>query len=154
MKHRIKLGIKYLCYGISWGCTALVFTCLTAYAMGQQAYLDAITKDFARHAAGAMIVGIACGSTSVIYLSERFSTMVKFMIHFGIGMGVFYLVAPYLGWIPSHNGRILFTLLQFLFSCGIFMGIWLCFYLFNHSDAQKINNRLRELEQENEDNTD
>ncbi len=148
MKYWIKLGIKYLCYGISWGCTVLVFACLITYAMDAPAYFTLITNDFARHALGAMIVGVACGGTAVVYQFERLSTMTKFIIHFVIGMGGFYPVALYLGWIPFDPDRILYTVLQFFVSCGIFVGIWLCFCLFNRSDARKINDRLRELEQE------
>lgn len=148
MKHWIKWGFKYLCYGISWGCTVLVFMCLAAQSVGEGTYFSLITQDFTRHAAGAMIVGIACGGTAVIYKYERLSVMTKFLIHFGIGMGVFYPVALYLGWIPFSPDHFFYTVLQFLFSCSIFLGIWLCFYLFNRSDARKINNRLRELEQE------
>ena len=93
-------------------------------------------------------MGVACGTTAVVYQFERFSTMTKFIIHFVIGMGGFYPVALYLGWIPFDPDRILYTVLQFFISCGIFVGIWLCFCLFNRSDARKINNRLRELERE------
>ena len=148
MKFWVLLGIKYFCYCISWGCTVLVFSCLTAYAINKEAYLSLIMEDFARHAIGAMIVGVACGGSAIVYQAERLSTMTKFIIHFGIGMGGFYPVALYLGWIPFYSDRMLYTVLQFLFSCGIFVGIWLCFYLFNRSDARKINNRLRELERE------
>ena len=153
MRHWIKLGIKYFCYGISWGCTVLVFACLTAYAIGREAYLSLIMKDFARQAIGAMIVGVACGGTAIVYQLGRLSTLTKFLIHFVIGMGCFYVVALHLDWIPFHSGQILYTVLQFLISCGIFVGIWLCFYLFNRSDARKINKRLRELELEHPDET-
>lgn len=152
MKHWVKLGIKYLCYGISWGCTILVFICLTAYVMDAKTYFSLIMNDFARQAIGAMVVGVACGGAAVVYQLDGPSTMTKFIIHFGIGMGVFYPVALYLGWIPFHSGEILYTVLQFLISCSIFMGIWLCFYLFNRSDARKINDRLRELEREEMEN--
>lgn len=150
MKKWIKLGIKYFCYGISWGCTVLVLICLAAYAMNKSAYFTFIMEDFARQAIGAMVVGVACGGTAVVYQFEQLSAMTKFLIHFGIGMGVFYPVSLYLGWFPFHSGQMLYTILQFLFSCGIFVGIWLCFYLFNRSDARKINARLRELEQEDQ----
>lgn len=153
MKYWIKMGVKYLCYGISWGCTVLVFICLAAYTMDEKAYFTLITEDFARQAIGAMLVGIACGGSAIVYQVKRLSVMTKFAIHFGIGMGGFYPVALRLGWIPFHSDRILYTVLQFLFSCGIFAGIWLCFYLFNRNDARKINDRLRELEQEDPENT-
>ncbi len=148
MKLTVKLAMKYILYGISLGCTSFVVMCLSFYVGGGEDLLMLICKDFARHAIGAMLVGIACGGTAVIYQFGRPSGLVKVLIHFCVGMGVFYPVAIYLGWIPFYPDRALFTVLQFLFSCGIFMVIWSCFYLFNRKEAKRINQRLRELERQ------
>lgn len=148
MKHTVKLVIKYILYGISLGCTFFVIMCLSYSIWGGEDVLMMIFKDFTRQSVGAMIIGIACGGTSVIYQFHRPSVFWKIMIHFCIGMGVFYPMGIYLGWIPFYPDRIILTALQFLFSCGIFMIIWFCFYLFNRNDAKKINKRLRELEQD------
>ncbi len=148
MKYTVKLIIKYILYGISLGCTSFVLMCLSYFAWGGEDLLMLICKDFARQSAGAMLVGIACGGTAVIYQFSRPSGLVKVLIHVCVGMGVFYPVAICLGWIPFYPDRALFTVLQFLFSCGIFMVIWFCFYLFNRKEAKRINQRLRELERE------
>lgn len=142
----VKLVMKYICHGISWGCTCLVFTCLIGFAAGGEDFLMPIFNNFAKHAIGSIAVGIACGSTAIIYQSERLSLPVKVIIHFAVGIGVFYPTALSLGWIPFYPDRILYTILQFLISCAIFAAIWFCFYLFNRSEAKKINNRLQELE--------
>lgn len=145
----VKLIIRYIFYGISWGCTCLVVMCLFFYLSGSRDLLVLIFEDFGRQAAGAMAVGIGYGGTAIIYQWKRGSMFVKSMIHFCVGMGIFYPVAISLGWIPFHPEHIFHTILQFLFSCGIFMAIWFCFYLFNRNEAKKINKRLRELEKEN-----
>lgn len=152
MKHTVKLVIKYILYGISLGCTFFVIMCLSFFVGGGEDLLALIFKDFARQSIGAMVVGISCGGTAIIYQSSHLSGFAKRIIHFCVGMGVFYPVAIYLGWIPFYPNRISFTVLQFLFSCGIFMIIWFCFYLFNRNEAKRINERLRELEQDNIDN--
>lgn len=149
MKHIIKLVIQYIFYGISMGCTFFVVMCLSYAIWGKEDFLMQIFEDFTRQSIGAMIIGIACGGTSVIYQFERPSCLLKVIIHFCIGMGVFYFVGIYLGWIPFYPDKIILTVLQFLFSCGIFMIIWLCFYRFNRNDAKKINQRLIELERDN-----
>lgn len=148
MKQTIKLVIKYIFYGISLGCTFFVFMCLSFFAFGGEDLLMHIFQDFARQSIGAMIVGIACGGTSIIYQFNRPAGFVKIVIHFCVGMGVFYPVAIYLGWIPFYPDRVVHTASQFLFSCSIFMAIWFCFYLFNRNEAKRINERLRELERE------
>lgn len=146
MKHTVELVIKYIFYGISIGCTFFVIMCLSYSIWGGEDILMRIFEDFTRQASGAVIVGIACGGTAVIYQFKRPSYFVKIIIHFCVGMGVFFPVAVSLGWIPFYKDNILITVLQLLFSCGIFMMIWLCFYLFNRSEAKRINKRLRELE--------
>lgn len=147
MKYTVKLVIKYILSGISLGCTFFVMMCLFCFLWDGEGIWMTICKDFARQSAGAMIIGIACGGTAVVYQFERPSVFWKTVIHFCVGMGVFYPVAVTLGWIPFHPDRVLHTILQFLFSCGIFMAIWACFYLFNRKEARKINQRLKELEQ-------
>ena len=122
--------------------------CLSFYVGGGEEFLREVFEDFGRQSAGAMLVGIACGGTAVIYQFERFSVMVKTIIHFCVGMGVFYPVALSLGWIPFYPDRIGYTVLQFLASCCIFMVIWFGFYLFNRNEAKRINERLREMERE------
>lgn len=148
MKHVVKLAVKYILYGISIGCTFFVIMCLSYSVFGGEALLMQIFKDFARQSIGAMLVGIACGGTAIVYQFDRPSYLVKVIIHFCIGMGVFYFTAVYLGWIPIHHNRIIMVV-QFLFSCGIFMAIWFCFYLFNRNEAKRINKKLKELEREN-----
>lgn len=148
MKQTVKLVIRYILYGISLGCTFFVIACLCYSVAGGEDALAPVFKDFARHAAGAMIVGIAGGGTSVIYQFNRPSELAKRIIHFCVGVGVFYPVAVYTGWIPFYPDRMIFTVLEFLSCCVIFLVIWLCFYLFNRSEAKKINERLRELEQD------
>ena len=148
MKHIGKMLIKYIFYGISWGCTFFVFTCLMLSLFGGEDYLRMIMEDFTRQAIGSMIVGIGSASIAIIYQFEKPSEAVKRLIHFGVGMGVFYPTAIYLGWIPFYPDKILHTISSFFISCSIFMAIWFCFYLFNRGEARKINNRLRELEKD------
>lgn len=152
MKQMVRLVIKYTCYGISWGCTCFVLMCSIWITCSKESIAPLLLNDFVKHAAGAVLVGLACGGTAIVYQLERLSGTAKVLIHFGIGMGVFYPTALYLGWIPFYPERIWYTILQFLFSCGIFMAIWLCFYLFNRSEAKRINDRLQELHEGNEQN--
>lgn len=149
MKHIIKLTFKYILYGISIGCTSFVIMCLSYSIGGGEDTLMKIFEDFTRQSLGAIIVGIACGGTAIVYQFDRPSFLWKTIIHFCVGMGVFYFTALYLGWIPFYPDRKIITVLQFLSSCGIFMSIWFCFYLFNRNEAKRINKRLKELGKDN-----
>lgn len=150
MKRIVKLMVGRLCYGIAWGCTCLVFVCLIYRALGAREVLWEIFENFGQHTAGAVLVGIAFGSTSILYQFSRPSLGVKVAIHFAVGMGVLYAVAFYLKWIPFYSDRIGYMVLQFLGSCLIFAVIWCFFYFFNRSEARRINHRLRELEEQGE----
>lgn len=145
----MKLIMKYVFSGISLGCTFFVIMCLSYSIWGGEDILLLIYQDFTRQSVGAMVIGVACGSTSIIYQFGRPSYFLKILIHFCVGMGVFYPIAISLGWIPFYPDRVIFTALHFLSSCGIFMVIWAGFYLFNRKEAKRINKRLRELEQDN-----
>lgn len=145
-KRIVRLAVGHLCYGIAWGCTCLVFICLIYWAFGYMEVLEQIFQNFGKHAAGSVLVGIACCSSSMIYRFDRIPFLAKLGVHFVVGMGVLYSVSFYLGWIPFYPDRPWYMVRQFLGTCMIFAVIWCCFYFFNRSEAKKINHRLRELE--------
>ena len=97
MKNMVRLVMKYILWGISLGCTSFVIMCLFFYLGGGDEVLAEIFEDFGRQSVGAMLVGVACGGTAVIYQFQRFSWHVQVIVHFCVGMGVFYPVALYLG---------------------------------------------------------
>ena len=148
MNYPVKLIIKHIFSGVLWGCTFLVFDCLVGYYLGGQSFLLSIVNEFPKHVAGSVLVGIGYRSPAVIYRVERLSLLVKSLIHFSIGTVVFFSVAFSLGWIPFEPSQIGYLVLEFLVACITFMISWFVFYLFNHCEANKINNRLRELERE------
>ena len=145
----IKLIIKYLFYGISCGCTFFVVSCLFLYLAGGENNLMPIVQNFAAQAIGAMLTGIACASTSVIYQFEKIPMRYKILVHFVIGMGTYYLIAIYLKWIPFYPEKIEYTVVQILIAFGIFAAIWLIFFLFEYIEAKNINQKLKELEKDN-----
>lgn len=149
MKQPIRLILKYLFYGISCGCTFFVFTCLFLYFTGGEKNLMPIVQNFSGQALGAMVTGIACASTSVIYQFDRIALRYKILTHFVIGLGTFYPVAIYLKWIPFYSGNILYTVVSILISCAIFTAIWLIFFLFECIEAKSINQKLKEMEKDN-----
>ena len=148
MKQQIRLIVKFLFWGISWGCTFFVCYCLCCHVFGAEAILSTILNDFVKHAVGCILVGIGFVTTPIVYVSRRIPFGAKVAIHFTVGMSIFYPVAIYLGWFPLHPNHLIRTMLQFLLSCGIFAVIWLFFYLFQINDAKKINDRLKMLEQQ------
>lgn len=146
---KIKTIFQYLFFGIAWGCVFFVIYCLIVFCMAGEEYLQPIVHDYARQAIGAMLAGIFCGSTAIVYTVDKLPLGIKILIHFAVGLGGYFGVAYVCGWIPLQStGR-----LAAFAAIGItvFTLIWLGFYLYNRWEANKVNRRLRELEaRENE----
>lgn len=137
--------MEYLWRGISWGCTFFVFTCLVSALMGNALFLTAVMSNFPKQALCAMLTGIACASSAVVYTFEKLPRVLQVSLHFAIGLGGYFLVALWAQWIPLEAGTgpvLLFA------AIGVFTfaGIWLGFYLHNRREAKKLNAKLKELD--------
>lgn len=144
MKHKIKTILKYLFNGIALGCTTFVFILLGFYLFGTKEEFMLITDNFAMQTLGAVLVGIACGPTAIVYKSERLPFKMQVLIHFTVGVGTYYPTAVYLGWIPFYP-NIWSNIFSVVLACCIFMATWFVFYLYNRHEANKINKRLSEM---------
>lgn len=149
MKQMVKLIIKYLSLGISYGCTFFVCTCLILFLAGGEKALIPITQNFSHQAIGAVLTGIACASTAIVYEFDNISFRYKVLIHVAVGMGTFYPVAFSLKWISFYPEKIWNTVIQILITCGIFAIIWLIYFFLSYMEARKINQRLKEMENSN-----
>lgn len=142
----VKKVIHYLFTGISLGCTLFVFTCLIGYLISGPAFLEPVVKNFPKQVFGAVFVGIACGSTSIVYCIDSLSHGIQILIHFTLGISGYLLTAFCLGWIPLENKWYMtaFICLGIL----IFTVIWSIFFFYNRREAQKMNERLKEINKE------
>lgn len=140
----IKRILKYLFYGISWGCTFFViFNCIGVITTGNE-FLKQLSDNFVQQALGSMFVGICCASSSIVYTFEKMAFGMQIGIHFIIGLTGYFFTAYHLKWIPMTSG--LHIIVFILFGVSVFFGIWFCFYLYNKCEAKKLNQRLKELD--------
>ena len=146
----VKKVINYLFLGISWGCTFFVFTCLIGYLISGPAFLAPVVNNFPRQVLGAVFVGIACGSTRIVYRIDRLSLGIQILIHFTLGMSGYFLAAFFLGWIPLENKWYMITFI--ILGVLIFTAIWSIFFFYNRREARKMNERLKELNREEQEN--
>lgn len=140
--------LKYLFWGISWGCTFFVLTLIAGASISGSEFLEPIMNQLVPQAVGAILVGICCGTSSIVYSIERLSLWVKICIHFLVGLTGYFLVSYRLGWMPRQNWIAL--LLFLLIGVGSFVAIWFLFYCINRLEAKKLNERLKELEETEE----
>lgn len=135
--------IKYLLYGVSWGCTVFVFTNLIGYLLVGDIFLQKTTENFVGQVLGSIIVGIGCASPSIIYHVDRFTFLQQVLIHFSIGLTTFFIVAFSLKWIPTTS--IFSIIIMVIINICIFTFIWFLFYLYNKNEAKKMNEKLTEF---------
>lgn len=138
--------MKYLFWGIAWGCTYFVLSNLIGVLLAEDLFLKPVTDDFVNQALGAVLVGICCGSSAIVYTFEKMAFWKKIGLHASIGLSGYFITAFKLGWVPIESSFQIFSYI--LIGILIFVGIWFCFYFYNRQEAKKVNQRLKELEQE------
>ncbi len=138
--------LKYIMFGISWGCLFFVITCLIGNAVAGEDYLLLVMKDFNRQALGAMLVGMGYGTTSIVYNSERLPFGLQVFIHFAVGTAIYFPTAITLGWMPMGSPINLVSMI--ILSILAFFIIWSMFYFYYRAEAKKINRQLKQLEKD------
>lgn len=141
----IKTILKYLLYGIKWGCTFfVVINIIVLLAVGDGAMLTADT--FVRSAFASIFSGIGACGTSIVYTFDNWSFRKQVSVHFIIGLSTYFLAAFFGGWFEfSFDFVFLITLIS---SVVIFWIIWFVFYLVSKNDEKNINSKLKEIQSE------
>ncbi|MDM5247086.1 DUF3021 domain-containing protein [Lysinibacillus sp. G4S2] len=135
--------LKNVAFGVSMGCTVFVFINLLGYWTLGNIFLEAVMANFTQHVLGSIIVGIACALPSYFYQVERLTFLQQIAIHFAISVSTFIVVALFLNWLPTSS--IGMTMFMLLLGVLLFTLIWLLFYVYNLSEAKKMNNKIDEL---------
>lgn len=138
--------IKYLASGISWGCTFFVLIILLGELIAGDAFLEPVLANFTKQALGSILVGIACGSSSIIYTFDKIALWLRIVIHFFIGLTGFFTISYYAGWMPL--GSVYHIIGYVIIEIFIFTILWFCFYFLDRLEARKVNRRLREMEKD------
>lgn len=143
----VKRILKYLFYGISWGWSFFVIINIIGVITVGDAYLKPIMDNFIQQALGSALVGICCGSSSIVYTFDKLPRWMQAGLHFAIGLSGYFAVAYKLDWIPvaSTLQIVSYVALGIL----IFAAIWSCFYFYSKHEVKKVNRRIKELESKN-----
>lgn len=136
--------LKYLGYGVCWGCTFFVLISVVGFLTAGEAFFAPIVPHYARHALGAVLVGVCCGSSSIVYTFEKLALWQQICVHAATGLTGYFLTAYFLGWMPLQSaGHVVFFVVLGVLT---FAAIWACFYLYNRHEAKKVNARLKQLD--------
>jgi hypothetical protein len=144
----IKKILKYIRDGILWGWGFFIVTYLIFDLAKIEPVRTIVFDNFSKNVLASTITGIGFGTTSIVYEVERLRRWQQTLIHFGVGMSIYFPVAFSMNWIPTVSSPvIIFCVL--LAVMGFFL-IWSGFYLYDKAETKKINERLKEIERERE----
>lgn len=136
---------KYILFGLAWGCTWLVAAGVALSIWSPHAF-EAFMRAYPYQALGAAAVGVASTFPARLYSMHRLPYWLRFLLHAGISLGVFFPVSFALNWIPYYPELIGVTVLEIMIGIGIWMAVWLVFFMISRSEARKINARVKELQ--------
>ncbi|MDR1794879.1 MAG: DUF3021 domain-containing protein [Erysipelotrichaceae bacterium] len=135
-------------FGITWGSFWMVLTAIIIDNTTPGGLISLSSDfNFTKNALLSMLIGVGWSLPTLIYDVDRLPMLVKSLLHFAIGSTVFFIVAFYLGWIPVDfrwTAILQFVVVYLL----IFLAIWFLFYLYYRGQRDKINRKLREINQE------
>lgn len=144
----IKRTLKFIVNGIVWGWCCLVALCLIAELANLESVRDAIFSHFPQNVLACTLTGMGFGTSAIVYTFERLRLWQQVLIHFGVGMGVYFPVAFSFRWIPIESPAIVISFIVVAI-LGFFL-IWSGFYFYNKLEAKRINDMLKALETEKE----
>ncbi len=144
----MKKILKYLFHGVLWGWSFFIVICLIVDLFDIEPMREIVFRYFTRNVLASTVTGIGFGTTSIVYTFERLRFWQQTMIHFCVGMGVYFPVAFGMGWIPSISAPIIMT--SVLIAIVVFFLIWSGFYLYSRHEAKAINEKLKSQDTENQ----
>lgn len=126
--------------GIFYGGFFAVIITNIAILMGDYATLDAAL--FMKNSIGAIFCGWFFTVSPLYFEINNLKLWQQTTLHFFTVLIFYFVLALGIKWIP-------FTLKSFLLNALIFIGIyiiiWVCFYLYFKNQAKKLNNELQHL---------
>lgn len=136
--------ISLTAMGISWGFTVLVLIMTVSAAV----YGGPESSVFIKNVICSALVGIGFTLPSLIYDNENIARGFQTLIHLGIGFVIYIPTAFFAGWIPAEMG--IFYIIGSLAISVIFaLVVWLCFSLYYKKQAEKINKKIIEKQNNN-----
>lgn len=99
---------------------------------------------FTKMVIGSAIVGLGFGVPTIVYNSDKLPQPIKVIIHMGIGLVIYTLVAFAVGWFGGST-----SLAQGLIIAGIQLVvafiIWFCFMRYYKKEAKKMNDKIQAM---------
>ena len=144
----MKKVFKKIYSGFAMGCfvfVAMLFIA-SAFAGGANTFFASRTgEEWLKLAACFIVITTGFYVPSLIYDNEKMALWLRTLIHMLIGTVVYLFTAYFAGWMKAGFGA---TILYVLLALGIAAIIWLCIFFSIKGQAKKINEKIKEKQQE------
>ena len=143
----MKKLLKKICSGVGMGCLVFVAMLFIApvFAGGANVFFATRTgEEWQLIALCFIVISLGFNVPSLIYENERLALWLRTLIHMAIGAAVYLLTAYFAGWMESGIGRIAQGLLIALGAAAV---IWLCIFLYIKAQVRKMNQKIKEKQQ-------
>jgi uncharacterized membrane protein YciS (DUF1049 family) len=133
---------------MSTGSLILIIISIFGIYFGKNQFLELLINNFVEYSITAMVIGVGFSLPSIVYENDKLSSLNQFLIHMGIGMGIFIVTGIYVGWIPiSYGLGTIFLSILIAFAFAIL--IWASFYLYYQKEAMKMNKQIKKIQSKN-----
>lgn len=141
MKNKWKTVVIDTLISIGTACTLF---CLIGLVF-DQIYQGNFSLDhyrFTKMVLGSMGIGLGFGLPTIVYHDQRLSRNMQILIHLGIGIPVYFVIAASLGWIGSLADPVRFAAV-FIGQFAVIVVLFLLFRHYNIKEAEQINDQLK-----------
>ena len=140
----IKKIVKKTVIGIAMGSTILNLLLLIFKLTGLEQAFALTTDDYIRQSLCAILAAIIFNVLAIVYDYDTIGHGIKTLIHMGIGLACYFVIAYYAHWLPVNNGFKIMAISIIFMLFGSF-AIWFCFYLHYRKEAKQMNAKITKL---------
>ena len=137
----VKLFIKYLFMGITWG-SFLFIANLIIFDLANAEFLPNIFDNITAVSLGFIAVSIGFITSSIVYEIEQLRFGLKLLIHATIGIVILLSVGFVVGIFTTDNLPV--VLVNIILNLSIILVVWVRYYIREKNAVQKINEKLQE----------
>ena len=132
--------LSYLLKGIFWGSAIFVFNVIL-WGITDYPLLYLLHENLTFHAIGFLLYGIALGSSTILFESERLNVIQQTIIHASITICAHLIIGFAFEWIPSFSSTYIANAIANL--AVIYIVIWVALYFYEKHQINKINAALK-----------
>lgn len=126
--------------GIFFGAFVAVLITSSLVWFGEQSVLDGPL--FVKNSLGCMFAGWLYSVSTLYFETEKLNLPMQTFLHFITITVPFFILAFYLGWIPSDAKIIIAAIVFFIV---LYVIIWLCFYFYFRHQSKQLNDDIQNL---------